>query len=88
MTELKKTGSSGDAEKIKELRKDMETKLERTKEDLKKMAGAKTGGAATNAEVKDTLPPRKRGASKNVMKLRFLRGGCPRKFRRKVRENI
>ena len=31
MTELKKSGSGGDAEKIKELRKDMETKLERRK---------------------------------------------------------
>ena len=55
MTELKKNGSSGDAEKLRELREDMETKLEKTKEDLKKMAGTKTGGAATNAEVKDTL---------------------------------
>ena len=53
----------------------METKLEKTKEDLKKIAGPKTGGAASNEEMKDTLREMKKKKQHLTEIMRFSMNG-------------
>ena len=67
MKELEASGAGGDEAKLKELKKEMENKLEKTKEDMKKLAGTKTGGAASNEEMKETLRDMRRDEEQTVL---------------------